>query len=79
MIKAPSEIRCSEIPRYSSATERHREHQRNRQGHHQPGAPSRNLRSRARREDPPIEKGTIDLAILSQALPSERSRARTAF
>ncbi|MBA3883548.1 MAG: methyltransferase domain-containing protein [Chthoniobacterales bacterium] len=60
--------------------ERHREHQRNRQGHHQPGAQTKaqeadgehgfaNLEYRLGDiEDPPIEKGTIDLAILSQAL-----------
>ena len=67
-------------PEIFERDERHREHQRNRQGHHQPGAQTKaqeadgehgfaNLEYRLGDiEDPPIEKGTIDLAILSQAL-----------
>lgn len=60
--------------------ERHRVYQRNRQGYHQPAAQTKaqeadgehgfaNLEYRLGDiEDPPIEKGTIDLAILSQPL-----------
>ena len=56
----------------SERDERHREHHRNRQGHHQPGAQTKaqetdgehgfaNLEYRLGDiEDPPIEKGTID-------------------
>ena len=37
MIRAPSEMRCSEMPRYCMTDEGHGEHQRDRQRDHEPG------------------------------------------